>query len=194
MTKIKSKRSPCKSKRFLRDASGNVSLMFAMASIPFLAMAGLAVDMGRGVKAKSDLQTIADAAALAAAAAPDATSSNTRKQIALKFVDVNKETLNAVALASQTVAVGPNTVDVTLGAKVKGTLTKVLNGGHGGGGAEMGDVVGDMDVMAHSKAAFLKDSYLCLLALNPTDYEAVRFYGNSEFMAAYAPCRQTPTT
>jgi Flp pilus assembly protein TadG len=171
--------------RFARHDAGNITILSTLALVPVTFAAGMALDYSRGVTAKSGLQQISDAAALAGAAPTNATADQ-RKQIALKYVDNNKSVLNGIEITSKTVVVGPNTVDVTLLALVEGTLVKVAASQSGPGSAENAsdDFDPDFNVKSHSKAAFGKDSYKCLLSLSPTDYEAVRFYGNAEFMAS----------
>ncbi len=53
--------------KFLRDAGGNVMILSAIAIVPIILAVGSAVDYGRGVQAKTLLQSAADAAALAGA-------------------------------------------------------------------------------------------------------------------------------
>ncbi len=171
--------------RFAGADRGNITIISTLALVPFTLAAGMALDMSRGVTARTGLQEIGDAAALAAAAATNVTVDQ-RKAIALKYIDRNDEVLNGIEIKSKQIVIGPNTVDVTLMASVEGTLTKVAATDSGEGAAENGGegFTGDLDVGSHSKAAFGKDSYKCLLSLSPTDYEAVRFYGNADFMAS----------
>jgi Flp pilus assembly protein TadG len=171
--------------RFAAHDAGNITIISTLALVPFMFAAGVAIDYSRGVTAKTGLQQISDAAALAAAA-PDNVTTAQRKDIALKYIDQNEGVLNGIDIKSKQVVVGPNTVDVTLKAIVEGTLTKVAEDNSGQGAAENGggNFDADMKIGSHSKAAFGKDSYKCLLSLSPTDYEAVRFYGNAEFMAS----------
>ena len=49
-----------------RDESGNVGIIFALMIIPILGITGLAVDYGRTITARSQLQNATDSAALAA--------------------------------------------------------------------------------------------------------------------------------
>lgn len=58
-----------KLKRFSHNEDGNISLILGLTAIPLVAVAGLAIDMGRITEARSALQQVADGAALAAAAA-----------------------------------------------------------------------------------------------------------------------------
>lgn len=55
-------------KRFARDGSANVTLLFGLSLIPMVGVAGLGVDYGIALSAKSKLDNAADAAAIAAVA------------------------------------------------------------------------------------------------------------------------------
>jgi hypothetical protein len=169
---------------FVRSQSGNVTLMFGLAAVPVFLAAGVGLDYLRASNTRLALQHMSDAAALAAAAPTSATAEE-RKAIAGEYITKNSIILNGFSVDSKTVTIGPNTVDVKLTAIVDGTLTGILDTGAGGDkyGEQGGESESDKEVGAQSKAAFGKDSYLCLLSLNPKDYESVRFYGNSEFMA-----------
>ena len=53
-----------------RDTRGSIATMFAMSSIPLVAAAGVAIDYNRIIDAQTALQSLADRAALDAAAFP----------------------------------------------------------------------------------------------------------------------------
>lgn len=53
-------------KNFRSNEDGNIAIIFGMAVVPFLMAAGMAVDYGRGVVAKHELQVALDSAVLAA--------------------------------------------------------------------------------------------------------------------------------
>jgi Flp pilus assembly protein TadG len=55
---------PLWARTFCRDAAGNVAMMFALVSVPFVTLVGAAVDYGRGSQAKVELQAATDAALL----------------------------------------------------------------------------------------------------------------------------------
>ena len=63
----------CTARRFGRDQRGTVAIIFGMVMVPALALTGAAVDYGKAVQARSQLQRAVDSAALAAAQIPDAT-------------------------------------------------------------------------------------------------------------------------
>ncbi|MBL8905668.1 MAG: pilus assembly protein [Rhizobiales bacterium] len=60
---------------FWRDEHGGVAVAFALASIPLIGIAGMAIDYMRASEVRSALQVEADAAALASAASKDASAS-----------------------------------------------------------------------------------------------------------------------
>ena len=57
-------------REFSRDRRGNVAAVFALAAIPVVGVAGIAVDYSRAFRVQADLQYSVDAAALAGAAEP----------------------------------------------------------------------------------------------------------------------------
>ncbi|MGD9923435.1 MAG: TadE/TadG family type IV pilus assembly protein, partial [Pseudorhodoplanes sp.] len=52
--------------RLFSHRGGNVAVIFGIALVPIMAMAGSAIDFSRGYQIKNQLQNAADAAALAA--------------------------------------------------------------------------------------------------------------------------------
>jgi Flp pilus assembly protein TadG len=180
--------------RLIKNCAGNATVITGLAAIPLVAAAGLAIDYSRGTRVASELQQVADAAALAAAAGQNisgtvAQKAAKRTAIAQKYLNASLANItDAEIVGAPTITVGPNTVDVAINAQVNGSLINVLNAlpgdaqmGGGGDGAAEGRTI---DISVNSKAAFSKDSYLCLLTTSPHDKEAVFFQGNSEFMAS----------
>jgi len=51
---------------FFRDEAGNLTSMFALSLLPVLGLVGIAVDYSQSVTRKATLDSIADAASLAA--------------------------------------------------------------------------------------------------------------------------------
>jgi len=187
-------------RRFLGNSSGNATIFVALAAIPMVAAAGLAMDYLRSARTASELQYLADAAALAGASATNVTGTASqqlaqRAAIATTYINASLANVtDAELIGSPGVVTGPNTIDVQVNAKVKGALINALNalppddaemGGDGGGGTEAGETSSkDTNVAVNSKAAFSKDSYLCLLSTNLTAQDSVYFTGNSEFTAS----------
>ena len=67
-------RSICR--RFLGDQRGNIGILFGLMALPMLAFAGLAIDHSRAKHARSELQDITDAAAIAGARLPATANAN----------------------------------------------------------------------------------------------------------------------
>lgn len=79
-----------------RDERGNVSIIFALSAIPILGIVGLAVDLGRAMNARSQVQAAADAAAIAAIRlATD--DSDARVDMAKKVFKANTSHITGVA-------------------------------------------------------------------------------------------------
>ena len=75
-------------KRLRSDEAGNTAIVFGFAIIPFLLAAGAAVDYGRGVVAKHELQVALDSAVLAAGSLRNAEDQD-RKNLGKAFFEAN---------------------------------------------------------------------------------------------------------
>jgi Flp pilus assembly protein TadG len=182
---------------YLRSTAGNLTLIGSIAALPMIASVGLAVDYMRASRSAQELQQIADAAALAAASAKNITGTAAQKieqrsAIATKFITASVANVADVELVGPPeVTTGPNTVDIHINAKVKGSFINVLNAMNSSAdiGGDIGsDVAGessskDIDLTVHAKVGFSENSYRCLIALHPTLSQEINFEGNSEFMA-----------
>ncbi len=184
--------------KLLRSTSGNATMIVTIAAIPMIGCIGLAVDYMRGVRASEELQHLADAAALAAGSATSVTGTQTqqlaqRAAIATNYITDSVANVSDIELVGEPeVTAGPNTIDVEVNAKVKGSFINVLNAieddsaelGGGGGVDEAGDSSSkDISLRVKSKVGFSEDAYLCLLSMHASQTEAIYFQGNSEFMA-----------
>lgn len=183
--------------KYLRSSAGNATMIVTIAAIPMIGCVGLAVDYMRGVRASEALQSLADAAALAAASAENVQGTTNQKleqraAIATNFINTSVANVSDIELVGEPqVTTGPNTIDVNVKARVKGSFINVLNAleqrAEVGGGDIAADQDGssskDIDLHIHSKAAFTTKGYKCLLAMDPHRTEAIYFQGNSEFMA-----------
>ena len=183
---------------FFSSTSGNAMMIATLAAIPMIGSVGLAVDYMRAVRASEELQHVADAAALAAASARNVSAMTSEKlqqrvQIATNYISDSVSKVSDVEIVGEpSVVPGPNSIDVVVNAKVKGSFINVLNalkkedaqtGGGGGLTNQAGDSSTDVDLTVRSKVAFSEDAYLCLLAMNPTQTQSIYFQGNSKFMA-----------
>lgn len=187
-----------KLRKFRRSASGNITLIATISAIPMIASVGLAVDYMRAVRASGELQQVADAAALAAASAKNVTGTQAqqlsqRATIASKFIVSSVAKVSDIEIVgAPAVTTGPNTVDIQVNAKVRGSFINVLNALKSsaeiadGGGAVEGGSSKDIDLSVHSRVGFSEQSYRCLLSMHASQQEAVYFQGNSEFMATCA--------
>ena len=81
-------------KRWRRDKSGNVAIIFALALIPIMIIVGAAVDLSRQVNADRHLQSAIDAASLAGARAMEdaALTDADIRNVALNSLNANLET------------------------------------------------------------------------------------------------------
>lgn len=158
--------------RFRSDSRGSVSLAFGLAAVPLFLTAAVAIDYSRAVSVKQHVQQVADAASIAAAAAPSSLTIAQRRAVALKFIAGN---IASDLIETPVVNITPNTAEVKLKAIVEGQLINFS--------ADPNNQGSTVKVSAKSKTSFGYQSYQCLLALNPSMYEAVKFWGNSEFTA-----------
>jgi hypothetical protein len=173
-------------RRFLRDSSGNLSLMVALTALPLIAVVGMAIDVERASSAKQALRNISDGAALAAASAPLGTKPNVRTEIASQFVEANRDALSGAKIISKDIKVKSDTIDVQLGVRLDGQLTKVFGLGIGASAATVQDEPTDpdkykrIDVGAKSSAKYNPVPGPCMLALSPTKNRAATFSGSAQ--------------
>ena len=78
-------------KTFRADRCGNVGIVFSLMLVPFIIAVGIAVDYGRAVVAKHELQVALDSAVLAAGSLKLA-SDQERKQLGKAFFEANFDT------------------------------------------------------------------------------------------------------
>jgi Flp pilus assembly protein TadG len=117
-------------RRFHRDRSGNVAMLFSLLLIPLVALIGLAVDFGHVYKVTSHTQAALDAAALAAGRAAQLNPTNTVAQAsaaATAYFNQAKPT----DVVSSTLQFSPNSSNtqftVTATSWVKTPFLSVLN-------------------------------------------------------------------
>ena len=106
-------------RNFWRDRRGKISIMAAISGMFLLTVAGAALDSGRMVTAKQRVQSIADAAALAAIS-PETMSIKERHVTALNAVDHHITLRGDLALSKTDIKVTPRgqAVDVRLSADI----------------------------------------------------------------------------
>jgi Flp pilus assembly protein TadG len=83
-------------KLFATNRSGNVAILFALTSLVMFSVVGIAIDYGRAVHARGQLQSAADAAALAAASKSNL-SDDERLELAAAIFSANSAGSNLVA-------------------------------------------------------------------------------------------------
>lgn len=105
---------------FRNAEGGNVAIIFAVAAVPLLAMAGMGIDYSRAAKAKTQLRTAVDAAAMAAASASDAD----RTTVGQNFLASNLAQSGLSNLSSSFVV----NADGTLTASASGSVKTVISG------------------------------------------------------------------
>jgi Flp pilus assembly protein TadG len=115
-------------KAFLRSQEANISILLSISAVPLIAAAGMAVDYGRWVTAKTELQAASDAAALAAANAYGQGNQN----YAAVADDVLQENISnsgvlQTSVATQTAIDSPaNTLTVNATASIPAAFMRVL--------------------------------------------------------------------
>ncbi|BCX18791.1 MAG: hypothetical protein KatS3mg117_2473 [Geminicoccaceae bacterium] len=109
--------------RLLRDRSGAVATIVALAIVPLAIAAGVAVDAGRAVAARTSLRTALDAAALAAA---QETSEAAAVATVERYLRANYAESRWGELSAFNVRQGELTVEVDARAKVQTTLLRLL--------------------------------------------------------------------
>ena len=100
-------------RQFSRNTTGTIAVTFALSILSLLVAAGCAVDYVRWQMAQTELQAIADAAALSAGASNE---NNTKKfrQIAANFVDENKVKITSQNVETTAFDYDPDTETVSL--------------------------------------------------------------------------------
>ncbi len=167
-------------RRLKSNDRGTVAAMFGIAAIPVVAAAGVAVDFNRVVEAQSTLQSLADRAALAAAAYDG--SESAQVAAADTFLDNNPADLHGVTYTANAVADGDE-VRVEIEAAVDGMLLPVMNQGSRNG--QDGPIVGNAEIGVGSTARYVESvpGYVCLLTTNETASDAIFLSGTRTFTA-----------
>lgn len=118
-------------RKFVSDATGNVAIVFALASIPIMSVISVSIDYGRAASLRSNMQAAADAASLMIAKdAADLTASQIQDR-ATKFFLANLKSKDAAAVKVTAVYV-PNTgngasVTISATSTIKNQFAKFLN-------------------------------------------------------------------
>ena len=161
------------------DQQANVSVVFSLAAIPLIGVAGLSIDMARIDHAMSRVQTVADGAALAAATAKGTDSA--REAVGQSYAKANLGNLYGVTTIP-TVTVEGNEATVLIATTVEGTLLKLAFLPLADGKPNRANIAFTVNSGASSVPG--EGSYRCILALNASMADAVYVRGTGNFTAA----------
>jgi hypothetical protein len=184
-------------RRFVRSEAGNMAMLAGLSSLPVIAAAGMAIDYARISRVHDEMQVITDGATLAAAGARNLTGTTTQKlsqrsAIATHFLNQGLAQLSDVDVVGAPVVVAAGaSVKISVNARVKASFMNVLEGFKSGaevGGeadADEDGAVGRSYGIAVSSEASWKTgkSYICLLALNPSEAAALHVKGTADIDA-----------
>lgn len=111
--------------RFASDRGGNFAIMTALLAVPLITAAGAAVDYSQAIQQRSNLQQIADGAALAGGKVFDGTNLATAQAEAQKFITAYAST--TLADLSYTMTANDRVFSVSLVGSMPTSLMKIAN-------------------------------------------------------------------
>ena len=151
---------------FSRDDRGTIAVIFAVALIPVMGLAGAAIDYGRATQTRGKLQAAVDAAAIAALTMKASTDSQRRTNATLVF-EANKP---AGVSSAVTVDANNKVATVSASSSIETSLLKVLQ-------------IPRIEVASLAKAVRMKDGPPpCALALSKTASPAIDISGNADLV------------
>lgn len=158
---------------FAGECSGQVAVIFGVCAIPVAIAASIALDMASSSLIKSELQTAADSAVLAAA-----------RRLAIGAEESDKEELaletfySNLSPALQDLIVGSPQVDVDFPSKtIKLAVSVTTN-------TLLSNLAADKIVVGVKAAAAISDGTpICLMALNPSAQGALSIQGTADIIA-----------
>lgn len=106
--------------KFFKNHDGNVAVIFALVLVPIMGLLGAAIDYSRGAQAQARMRSALDAAALAAAAAPDAN----RTSVGQSYLASNLQSADISGVTSSFVM----NADGALIAKASGSIDAYVTG------------------------------------------------------------------
>lgn len=109
---------------FFRSERGNLAVLGALCMVPLVLAMGMAVDYTRLAAARSRLQTVADAAALAVASSKE-TDQGRMRQMADAYVAANQTDLSVENAQIASLAANDGKVDIALTARVPLTFMRI---------------------------------------------------------------------
>lgn len=120
-------------KNFRSDERGNVGIVFALLLVPFIIVAGIALDYGRAVVAKHELQMALDTAVLAAGSLKSATEKE-RKELGRAFFEANFDAAGyGINVPSDLISIRGNVVTATDSLEIKTRFLQILGMADGKG-------------------------------------------------------------
>ena len=114
---------------FVREAEGNVAILFGVALIPILLSVGVAVDYGRAMIVRDRMADAADAAALAIGSWPDLTPDQMKTK-AQQFFDANYPPSTLGTVGKLDVSFSGEDINVSVSGSVKTTFMNLANVDH----------------------------------------------------------------
>ncbi len=185
--------------RFLRSDLGNLTMIGAIAAIPIIGAAGMAVDYARISRVKEKMQLVTDGATLAAAGARNISGTaderkTKRAAIATNYLTQGLATLNDIDVVdTPTVVATTTSVSISVKATVKGSFMNVFDAigegdaevESGDGGNEAGSNSGrSYNIRVSSQSGWTEGaSLLCMLVLNQTASQALEIQGTADIIA-----------
>ena len=111
-------------RRFLKEKSANIGVLTAILTVPLLLALGLATDYARGVSARSHMQELADATALALAASGEQDSTKLR-DLADKFVGANESKARVDMVSISELKTTESSIDLFLKGQIRTHFMKL---------------------------------------------------------------------
>ncbi len=179
-------------KQFVRDRAATTAVTFALAAVPLIAGAGIAVDYARAIKFHTELQVGADAAALGAALINGATD---EERIAAAKVIFNSNLDKGVAVPVVNVTVGSDEVRVAATTNLKSTLMNVVGysknrltvSATAAYGSRPGPCILTLDTSVKNALLINSDANIiapdCAVQVNSSNSEALRGNSNGNISA-----------
>lgn len=158
---------------FFGNKDGAVAIIFAASLVPLVIAVGAAIDYGRALHVKTQLQSATDAAALAGASMAANSANGDRQTAAIGVLISNVTALGNANGLQKTISFGNNSIEVRTSLKVPTTLAKLITP--------------EILVGATSKAQFgsglSTSAPLCLLALNKAAPDTFKAWGTADLIA-----------
>jgi Flp pilus assembly protein TadG len=114
---------------FVRQRGGNIAILFAFTLIPILIGAGIAVDYGRALLVRTNMQNAADSAALALGSWVGLSQSDMQTK-AQQYFNANYPPSSLGTVGALNLSFGANTITVSVSGSVKTTFLNVANIDH----------------------------------------------------------------